>query len=88
MRDYPAVLARGEVADAVRHGKVLDRDALGIPTAVMPPSTAGGSVAPPAGSVADGPWAVLDEQGDLLAVYEAHRGDTVKPSVVLRPAAT
>jgi hypothetical protein len=29
---------------------------------------------------------VLDEQGDLLAVYEPHRGDTVKPSVVLAPA--
>jgi tRNA pseudouridine55 synthase len=30
------------------------------------------------------PWAVLDEQGDLLAVYEAHRdGVRRKPSVVL-----
>jgi tRNA pseudouridine55 synthase len=31
----------------------------------------------------DGPWAVLDEAGELLAVYEAHRGGTVKPAVVL-----
>jgi tRNA pseudouridine55 synthase len=31
----------------------------------------------------DGPWAVLDQGGELLAVYEAHRGDTVKPAVVL-----
>jgi tRNA pseudouridine55 synthase len=30
-----------------------------------------------------GPWAVLSEAGDLLAVYEPHRGGTVKPSVVM-----
>ena len=31
-----------------------------------------------------GPWAVIDATGGaLLAVYVAHRGDTVKPSVVL-----
>lgn len=33
----------------------------------------------------DGPWAVLDAEGDLLAVYEAHKGDT-KPAVVLAPS--
>lgn len=32
---------------------------------------------------AAGPWAVLDETGKLLAVYVAHRGASVKPSVVL-----
>ena len=31
----------------------------------------------------EGPWAVLDAEGALLAVYEAHEGDRVKPSVVL-----
>src|SRR5438067_2208306 len=31
----------------------------------------------------DGPWAVLDEDGNLLAVYEAHRDQTVKPAVVI-----
>ena len=31
----------------------------------------------------DGPWAVLDGDGTLLAVYEAHRGATVKPAFVL-----
>jgi tRNA pseudouridine55 synthase len=31
----------------------------------------------------DGPWQVVDEQGELLAVYESHRGATAKPSVVL-----
>lgn len=33
-------------------------------------------------------WRVLDAEGDLLAVYEHHREGTVKPAVVLRPAAT
>ncbi len=31
----------------------------------------------------DGPWAVLAADRGLLAVYEAHRGDTVKPAVVI-----
>jgi tRNA pseudouridine55 synthase len=31
----------------------------------------------------DGPWAVLDETGALLAVYEVHKGDTVKPGLVI-----
>ena len=35
-----------------------------------------------------GPWPVCDATGALLAVYEAHRDDTVKPGVVLpRPVA-
>jgi tRNA pseudouridine55 synthase len=34
------------------------------------------------GASGDGPWAIVDEAGDLLAVYEPHRGDTVKPGVV------
>jgi tRNA pseudouridine55 synthase len=33
--------------------------------------------------VDDGPWPVLDGHGELIAVYEAHRQGTVKPSVVL-----
>lgn len=31
----------------------------------------------------EGPWAVLDAAGELLAVYERFRGDTVKPAVVV-----
>jgi len=31
----------------------------------------------------DGPWVVLDEDGNLLAIYESYRGDMVKPAVVL-----
>lgn len=30
-----------------------------------------------------GPWAVLDSEGQVLAVYAAHRGSSVKPSFVL-----
>ncbi|MGZ4704646.1 MAG: tRNA pseudouridine(55) synthase TruB [Acidimicrobiales bacterium] len=73
MRDYPSVVVSSDVAEAVGFGKVLDRAALGV---------AGDAEGP----AADGPWAVLDEAGDLLAVYEAHKGTTVKPSVVVAPA--
>ena len=35
----------------------------------------------------DGPWAVLDEAGTLLAVYEpTDKTDAVKPAVVLAAA--
>jgi tRNA pseudouridine55 synthase len=34
----------------------------------------------------DGPWAVLDGGGDLLAVYEPYAAGRVKPAVVLAPA--
>jgi tRNA pseudouridine55 synthase len=39
-----------------------------------------GALGPPQG---EGPWAVLDRGGTLLAMYERHRGGTVKPAVVL-----
>lgn len=35
------------------------------------------------GAVADGPYPLVDAAGELLAIYENHRGDTVKPAVVL-----
>ncbi len=35
------------------------------------------------GATGDGPWAVLDAEGSLLAVYEAWPGERAKPSVVL-----
>ena len=38
------------------------------------------------GTAGDGPWAVVDAQGELLAVYEPHRTGTVKPGVVLAAA--
>ena len=38
------------------------------------------------GATGDGPWAVLDECGALLAVYERYDGGRAKPAVVLAPA--
>jgi tRNA pseudouridine55 synthase len=38
------------------------------------------------GVTGDGPWAVLDAAGRLLAVYERYGDDSVKPAVVLVPA--
>ena len=37
----------------------------------------------PLGAAGDGPWAVLDERGSLLAVYEATGTDRIRPVVVL-----
>jgi tRNA pseudouridine55 synthase len=37
----------------------------------------------PVGAVGDGPWAMVDDQGTLLAVYEATGTDRIKPAVVL-----
>jgi len=36
-----------------------------------------------AGATGPGPWAVVSEEGSLLAVYEPHRHDLSKPAVVL-----
>ncbi|MEO7555636.1 MAG: tRNA pseudouridine(55) synthase TruB, partial [Acidimicrobiales bacterium] len=57
------VVVDEEVATAVRHGKVLALEVLGV--------------------TGPGPWAVLDDHGALLAVYEPHAGATVKPAVVV-----
>jgi tRNA pseudouridine55 synthase len=35
----------------------------------------------------EGPWAVLDDEGRLLAVYEGHGPGRAKPAVVVTPAA-
>jgi tRNA pseudouridine55 synthase len=37
----------------------------------------------PLGAVGDGPWALLDEGGNLLAVYEGTDTDRIRPAVVL-----
>ncbi len=37
----------------------------------------------PIGAVGDGPWAMVDQQGRLLAVYEATGTDRIKPAVVV-----
>ncbi len=37
----------------------------------------------PLGAAGDGPWALLDGRGHLLAVYEATGTDRIRPAVVL-----
>lgn len=37
------------------------------------------------GADGDGPWAVVDDEGRLRAVYQAHKADTVKPELVIPP---
>ena len=37
----------------------------------------------PIGAVGEGPWAMVDQQGRLLAVYEATGTDRIKPAVVV-----
>ena len=66
-----AVTVDGPLDAAVRHGKVLERADLGL----APPE--------PDAETPDGPWAVFGPDGELLAVYESHRGTTVKPAVVV-----
>jgi tRNA pseudouridine55 synthase len=41
----------------------------------------------PLGALGDGPWAMLDEAGALLAVYEATGSDRIRPAVVLAGSA-
>jgi tRNA pseudouridine55 synthase len=66
LRGRPRLAVADDVAALVRHGRVLDADAVG--------------------AAGDGPWAVVGRDGALLAVYERHRGTTVKPAVVVSPA--
>ena len=79
----------GDLAAAVVHGKVLSREVLQASTSGST-STSGSPSASRVASASTagaGPWAVLDEGGDLLAVYElywgAMEGDWAKPAVVL-----
>jgi tRNA pseudouridine55 synthase len=69
-------------ADAVR-----DYDSISVGAGVAA-AISHGKVLPPdtLGVAGDGPWAVLDEVGTLLAVYERRDGDSVKPAVVLGAA--
>ncbi|MGH9276602.1 MAG: tRNA pseudouridine(55) synthase TruB [Acidimicrobiales bacterium] len=62
-RGRPRVEVPAEVAEAVGHGKVLDRPVLGV--------------------TGEGPWAVVDAGGTLLAVYEPYGPAQAKPAVVL-----
>ena len=73
LRDLTEVVADGEVRGAVAHGATFAAPALLGATA--------------AHADAAGPFAVVDEHGELLAVYE-RRGGGVKPTVVLAPQAS
>ena len=73
LRDLTEVVADGELRRGVAHGATFAAPAL--------LGAAG------ARSDAAGPFAVVDEHGELLAVYE-RRGAGVKPTVVLAPQAS
>jgi tRNA pseudouridine55 synthase len=99
LRGRARVTVDDEVAALVRNGRVLDRSVLGLPPAADETgadaggsggtgagdtrSPSGDTAAGDAAPAADGPWAVVDAAGDLLAVYVPHRGTTVKPGMVL-----
>ena len=38
--------------------------------------------------IGPGPWPVLTSDGELLGVYQAHHGTSIKPAVILPPATT
>lgn len=71
LRDYPAVVVDAAGSAAVSFGKALPVETFGI-----------------TGDDVRGPrvWRVVDEAGDLLAVYEHERGALATPAVVIRPA--
>lgn len=68
----PQLLVDPDTAAMVRHGRVLEAEALGM----------AGPVAEGLG-----PWAVLDAAGELLAVYQRRDTARLKPAVVLAAAA-
>jgi tRNA pseudouridine55 synthase len=63
LRGFPVVQADTPLAQAVGHGRVLERARLDV--------------------AGDGPWAVLNGNGELLAVYREHTPGRAKPVVVL-----
>ncbi len=62
------VVVDAPTAEAVGHGAVLSRSALGLAEARGPD---------------EGPWAMVDGDGTLLAVYEGRPDGTTKPLLVL-----
>jgi tRNA pseudouridine55 synthase len=88
----PFTEAQAVALGALGPGDVLAPAAAlrGRPTVTVEPSVATavgfGKVLPRAvlGVDGDGPWAVLDAGGELIAVYERRGPDDAKPAVVLR----
>ena len=78
LRDYPSVLIDDDgLVAQIRNGRVLPLEAF---DGRVPPRR-GASIGAGAPDLSR-PWAVLDAQGALVAVYEVH-GDSAKPLVVL-----
>jgi tRNA pseudouridine55 synthase len=71
VRHLRSMVADERLVAAAAVGKVLERAELGVDG--------------DGGSTDDGPWALLSEAGELLAIYEPHRGSTVKPAIVVAP---
>ena len=69
LRDLPGVTVDEQTAEEVSFGRPLGLDRLGLD-----PETGG-----------EGPWPVHGPDGQLLAVYEPHKGGA-KPVMVLAPA--
>ena len=79
LRDYPSVVIDDDgLVAQVRNGRVLPLETF---DGRLPPRR-GASMGVGAPDLSR-PWAVFDGRGALVAVYEAHRGDTAKPLVVL-----
>lgn len=84
MRDFPSIIVRGEEEISVRHGRTIEAEfpvRSGEILAVSQ-STTGGVPPHEAGMTAGVPVAILDENGELLAVYRRSRRG-LKPAAVL-----
>ena len=68
VRDLGLIAVDDDVAIDVRYGRVFPAERIGIEGF---------------GEGAAGPYPLVDAAGELLAVYEPHRGGTIKPAVVL-----
>ena len=68
VKDLGPIEVDAQTALDVRYGRVLDATRIGIDDF---------------GVRGEGPYPLIDADGELLAIYEAHRGATVKPAVVL-----
>ncbi len=68
VRDLGLIAVDDDVANDVRYGRVFAAERIGIDGF---------------GEAATGPYPLVDAAGELLAVYEPHRGGTIKPAVVL-----
>ena len=84
MRPLEAVEAAGPAAVLTPAEAVRDLDAVTVEPAIAVSVRRGLALdRVPLGAVGEGPWALLDERGALLAVYEATDSDRIRPAVVL-----